>query len=886
MIKKKIFSLMVLLMVFFVFAPRMDANAAASGLQVLFNNNGNTLTASNTIYANFKVINNGSSSINLAELKLRYYYTSDSDKPQNFYCDHAGMLNGWSYTGVTDKVTGTFCKISSPVSNADSYIEVGFKSDAGALSAGGYIEIQTRTARNDWTNYDMSNDYSFKTLRTYGDNDKITAYMKGILIYGGGYSIETPTIMPTVFVHDKYVPTDLTITLTPKGNIFKGIVGLTEGKEYSLSGNIVTLKKEYLNSLPIGNVKLVFDFGVTNNPGLTLTVRDTTPKPLFDAIIGTATGIPGDTVTVPVTFKNVANAGNVGICNFYIGYDNTLLEAVSVAPGSIIKNSQNNFASAINSNKGEISFVFLDSTIGDEMIEADGDFALVTFKIKSTATARITPLEFVKKEYTNPIGILEMIANTYNGSIAIKIPDHRTISPSSITFDKRSPEDVVVTVDFNGYNFRGIIGLTPGTDYTISGDKVTIKKSYLQTLSAVSNILTFDFGLNKNPTLVISIMYIHDYFLNVNIGNATGVPGDTVTVPITLQNVKEVGNVLALNFNVSYDSTNLEVITVEPGDIVVNPEVNFVANNSANTGVISVIYLDNTEGSELITNDGVLANIKFKVLGTKVITTPVAFKDGGAFVSPNYKEIITNKTGGSVSIKVFLQPQISPTSTTFNVHDVTDLKVAIAPNGNTFKGITGLTNGVDYTVSGDTVTILKGYLNTLQPGTMALAFDFGVTSNPVLNVKIIDTIVDTALTVTVGTASGKAGETIIVPVTFTNLAKVGNVGVCNFYLGYDVNELEAESVLAGDIVWNSAVNFSSKIDATRGIISFVFLDNTLGEELIKQDGVFANIKFRVKRSASIFTDPLIKFIEGGAFGDGTFSEIENVRKEVGGIRIY
>ena len=86
----------------------------------------------------------------------------------------------------------------------------------------------------------------------------------------------------------------------------------------------------------------------------------------------------------------------------------------------------------------------------------------------------------------------------------------------------------MLTVDFNGYNFKGIIGLTPNIDYTISGDKV-IKKSYLQILSAVSNILTYDFGLNKNPTLEISIMYMHDYFLNLNIGNATGIEGDIVT---------------------------------------------------------------------------------------------------------------------------------------------------------------------------------------------------------------------------------------------------------------------------------------------------------------------------------------------------------------------
>ena len=342
MIKKKIFCLVALLMAISIFAPRLYAQAT-SDLQVLFNNNGNTLTSSNMINANFKVINNGSSSINLADLKFRYYYTADSDKAQNFYCDHAGMLNGWSYTGVTDKVTGTFNRLNVATPLADTYLEVGFKSDAGTLSAGGYIEIQTRVARNDWTNYDLSNDYSFKTVSTYGDNNKITAYKNGSLIYGMEAYVQTPAITPTAVVYDKYFGSDVSITLTPNGNSFKGIVGLTQGQDYDVEGNIVTLKKEYINSLAIGNIKLTFDFGVTKNPELTLTVKDTSPKPLFDAIIGTATGIPGDTVTIPVSFENVAEAGCVGIGNFVIGYDNTLLEAMSVAPGSIVTNPAINF---------------------------------------------------------------------------------------------------------------------------------------------------------------------------------------------------------------------------------------------------------------------------------------------------------------------------------------------------------------------------------------------------------------------------------------------------------------------------------------------------------------------------------------------------------------
>ena len=870
MSKTKIIFLMVLFITVSVFSSRLNANAETTGLQVLFSNNGNTLTTSNTIYANFKVINNGSSSINLADLKFRYYYTTDSDKPQNFYCDHAGMLNGWSYTGVTDKVTGTFCKISSPVSNADSYIEVGFKSDAGALSAGGYIEIQTRTARNDWTNYDMSNDYSFKTLRTYGDNDKITAYMKGILIYGGGYSIETPTIMPTVFVHDKYVPTDLTITLTPKGNIFKGIVGLTEGKEYSLSGNIVTLKKEYLNSLPIGNVKLVFDFGVTNNPGLTLTVRDTTPKPLFDAIIGTATGIPGDTVTVPVTFKNVANAGNVGLCNFYISYDTSLLEAVAVAPGSIIPNAENNFSGQINSSNGEISFVFLDSTIGDEMIVSDGDFAQVTFKIKPTAPATTTPLEFVEKAYAIPGGI-ELMANTTDGSITIKSPElTQKISPTSVVFEKGISPDLVVTIIPNGNTFKGIYGLTPGIDYTVSDDKVTITKDYLNKLPTGTKMLTLDFGLIKNPTLEISIIYIYKP-LNVTIGNGTGAPGGTISIPVMLTGAKTSGNVGTFNFYIKYDKTYLNAESVAAGEIIVNPDVNFFAKINADSGIISFVFLDNTIGEELINSDGVLANIKFHLL--KSGSTPLQFDGSFVFGDGSMKKIsYVNQTPGKVDIiGPVLIPQINPTSVTITTYDVTDMLVTLTPNGNTFKSIIGLTNGLDYTVSGNTVTILKSYLNTLQMGTKLLTFDFGVADNPVLK---ITTGIEPyrPLNLQIGIAKGAVGDLVTVPVTLSNLKSVGNVGVFNFHIQYDNTLLEAVAVKPGDIITHPDVNYFAKIDANTGTIIFLFLDDTLGDELITTDGILSNITFKIL-GAEDATVPVV-FEDGVVFGDGKFEKIQ------------
>ena len=369
--------------------------------------------------------------------------------------------------------------------------------------------------------------------------------------------------------------------------------------------------------------------------------------------------------------------------------------------------------------------------------------------------------------------------------------------------------------------------------------------------------------------------------LDVTIGTATGNTGDTVTVPMTLTNVVKVGNVGTFNCYVDYDATNLEAVSVSAGDIVKNAAINFSSRIS--DGTISLLFLDNTIGSELITSDGVAANITFKILGAPVKTVPVAFKTGGAFGDGAFAKITNLRyTDGSVTIAGgTLNPSINPSTTSFDKYVPKDITVTLTPNGNTFSGINGLDEGTDYTVSGNNVTILKSYLSSLDVGTAALTFDFGVASNPILTIAVSDsTPVITGLGVTMGTAVGNIGDTVTIPMTLTNVAKMGNVGTFNCYLSYDPTLLEAVSVSAGDIVKNSAINFSSRINA--GTISFLYLDNTIGDELITSDGVAANITFKILGGSG--TAP-VAFKTGGAFGNGNMTKITDITFKDGGVKM-
>jgi len=139
--------------------------------------NGNTAAVTNGIMPRIKLNNTGTTDIKLSDIKIRYYYTIDGEKAQNFWCD-------WSSAG-SGNVTGTFVKIETPKDGADYYLEIGFADAAGNLPAGQAVEVQARFSKADWTNYTQTGDYSFNgSDSNYVDWDKIAGYLSGSLAWG------------------------------------------------------------------------------------------------------------------------------------------------------------------------------------------------------------------------------------------------------------------------------------------------------------------------------------------------------------------------------------------------------------------------------------------------------------------------------------------------------------------------------------------------------------------------------------------------------------------------------------------------------------------------------------------------------------------------------
>jgi len=139
--------------------------------------NGGLSSSSVSINPRIKITNTGTTSISLADVSLRYYYTADGTQAQNFFCD-------WTHVGSSN-VQGTFHTLATSKPSADSYLKISFTSSAGSIAPGQSIEIQTRFSKSDWSNYNQSNDYSFNaTATSYTQNNKLTAYIGNVLQWG------------------------------------------------------------------------------------------------------------------------------------------------------------------------------------------------------------------------------------------------------------------------------------------------------------------------------------------------------------------------------------------------------------------------------------------------------------------------------------------------------------------------------------------------------------------------------------------------------------------------------------------------------------------------------------------------------------------------------
>ena len=134
----------------------------------------------NQLYAHFQIINTGTTSVSLSSLTMRYWFTNEAPTdPLVFACDYALVTCG--------DITSNFVALPSPVTKANTYLQIGFTAAAGSIAPGQSSgEIQTRIHHVNWSNFITTDSYSFISDPSfvYKDTQTVTLYLNGALVWG------------------------------------------------------------------------------------------------------------------------------------------------------------------------------------------------------------------------------------------------------------------------------------------------------------------------------------------------------------------------------------------------------------------------------------------------------------------------------------------------------------------------------------------------------------------------------------------------------------------------------------------------------------------------------------------------------------------------------
>ncbi len=180
-------------------AGRADLAAALNtGLEVRYLVGDPGQPANAQIAPRLLLINNTPEDIPLSQLALRYWYTVDGSRPQSLSCDYASLP-------VCAAITSQFGTLTAPA--ADTWAQVGFTAAAGSLPAGGKLELLLRLNKDNWSNYNESDDYSFTAGQaSFAPASRITAYRNGALTWG---------VEPVGGIPATVAPTSIAATATP-----------------------------------------------------------------------------------------------------------------------------------------------------------------------------------------------------------------------------------------------------------------------------------------------------------------------------------------------------------------------------------------------------------------------------------------------------------------------------------------------------------------------------------------------------------------------------------------------------------------------------------------------------------------------------------------------
>ena len=136
----------------------------------------------NLIQSKLRVVNGGATSVPLAQITLRSWYTNET-KPSTQVFRLYSAQNETTWASIpASRITSRFVSTSRPL--ADTYLELGFTSTAGTLFAAGAVGLDFNVHAQNWGRYDERNDYSYSSSSARIDWNRVTIYRNGVLVWG------------------------------------------------------------------------------------------------------------------------------------------------------------------------------------------------------------------------------------------------------------------------------------------------------------------------------------------------------------------------------------------------------------------------------------------------------------------------------------------------------------------------------------------------------------------------------------------------------------------------------------------------------------------------------------------------------------------------------
>lgn len=233
-----------------------------------------------------------------------------------------------------------------------------------------------------------------------------------------------------------------------------------------------------------------------------------------------------------------------------------------------------------------------------------------------------------------------------------------------------------------------------------------------------------------------------DLTLN-NVGNTSGVLIDTTAPTITSHSLGNGNAYVDVMFSEGIFTMSNGTGALTLSDL----RLNFIKNGGS-ASAVSIHSLKRIDGGDL-TGGETAIRVILDVTGipTGNETIEVVPADGASIYDLAGNPVESSQSSGTVTLLDMRAPVISPTSASFDKYAGAaanvDVSATLTLNGNTLisiaNGTTTLVSGTDYTLSGNTVTILKGYLSTQPVGTTSLTFTFSGGAAQTLAITVSDT---------------------------------------------------------------------------------------------------------------------------------------------------